>query len=304
MRVAARRCAWSAALRVVGGSRWWQRWCCAEAGYWWRIIPRVSVVQACADAQAAIARARSLFGSAGAIEVPNSAAEITAAAQTATAGRDRTVEMAGGAGMPAYREMVDRSVPPLTTAATSDAGLTTQLTTAAAVSRAGAAQLDSIAAQTRTISAAAPTARSAAAQRAIVTALRAQMMQASQVVQTTQQQAGAAATQIRSLQYPKDAPASGFKRDRDDGDPHNPYKPWDPKYSEVQGKLLDLYDLEMKISEHTAKLPYLDLKDPIAVAEYDERSDELNEELFKMQAELGQLGVEVIIQPAEKATGG
>jgi hypothetical protein len=42
-----------------------------------------------------------------------------------------------------------------------------------------------------------------------VTALRAQMMQASQVVQTTQQQAGAAATQIRSLQYPKDAPASG-----------------------------------------------------------------------------------------------
>jgi hypothetical protein len=40
-----------------------------------------------------------------------------------------------------------------------------------------------------------------------VTALRGQMAQASQVVQTTQQQDGAAATQIRSLKYPKDAPA-------------------------------------------------------------------------------------------------
>jgi hypothetical protein len=161
------------------------------------------------DAQAAIARARSLFGSADGIEVPNSATEITDAAQTATAGRDRTLDMAGGAGMPAYREMVDRSVPPLTTAAASDAGLSTQVSTAAAVSTAGAARLDAIAAQTRSVSAAAPAARSAAAQRAVLTALRGQMMQASQVVQTTQQQAGAAATQIRSFKYPKDAPASG-----------------------------------------------------------------------------------------------
>jgi hypothetical protein len=168
----------------------------------------MSVVQACADAQAAIARARSLFGSSSSIDVPNSAAEITGAAQTAAAGRDRTADMAGGAGMPAYREMVDRAIPPLTTASTSDAGLTTQLVTAAAVSKAGATQLDGIAAQTRTISAAAPAARTAADQRAILTALRGQLQQASQVVQTTQLQAGAAATQIRSLKYPKDAPGS------------------------------------------------------------------------------------------------
>jgi hypothetical protein len=169
---------------------------------------RMSLVQECADAQAAIARARSLFGAAGSIDVPNGATEITDAVQTATAGRDRTVDMAGGAGMPAYREMVDRSIPPLTTASTSDAGLTTHLVTAAAVTQAGATRLDSIAAQTRTISAAAPTARTAADQRAVLTALRGQMAQASQVVQTTQRQAGAAATQIRSLKYPKDAPAS------------------------------------------------------------------------------------------------
>jgi len=168
----------------------------------------MSLVQTCADAESAIARARSLFGSPSSINVPNSAAEITGAVQTATTGRDRTLDMAGGSGMPAYREMVDRSIPPLTTASTSDAGLTTQLTTAAAVTNAGATRLDSIAAQTRTISAAAPTARTAADQRAVLTALRAQMQQASQVVQTTQQQDGAAATQIRTLQYPKDAPGS------------------------------------------------------------------------------------------------
>jgi hypothetical protein len=168
----------------------------------------MSVVQACADTEAAIAHARSLFGSTVDIDVPNGSSEITGAVQTAAAGRDRTIEMAGGAGMPAYRAMVDRSIPPLTTASTSDAGLTTQLVTAAAVSSAGAARLDSIAAQTRTISAAAPAARTAADQRAILGALRGQLQQASQVVNTTQQQAGAATTQIQSLKYPKDAPGS------------------------------------------------------------------------------------------------
>jgi hypothetical protein len=175
----------------------------------WPIIAYMSVVQACADSEAAVARARSLFGSSSSIEVPNSAIEITGAVQTATTGRDRTLDMAGGAGMPAYRAMVDRAIPPLTTASASDAGLTTHLVTAAAVGNAGAAQLDGIAAQTRTISVAAPAARTAADQRAILTALRGQLSQASQVVHTTQQQAGAAATQIHSLQYPKDGAQSG-----------------------------------------------------------------------------------------------
>jgi hypothetical protein len=172
----------------------------------------MSLVQTCADAESAITRARSLFGATGGIDVPNSATEITNAAQTATAGRDRTLDMAGGAGMPAYRDMVDRSIPPLTTAATSDSGLTTHLVTAAAVTRAGATRLEGIAAQTRTISAAAPTARTAADQRAVLSALRGQLQQASQVVQTTQQQAGGAATQVRSLKYPEDTPGSSGDR--------------------------------------------------------------------------------------------
>ena len=206
----------------------------------------MSVVQACADAQATIARARSLFGSPSSIDVPNSATEIDTAVQTATAGRDRTVDMAGGSGMPAYRDMVDRSIPPLTTASTSDAGLTTHLTTAAAVTKAGATRLDSIAAQTRTISEAAPAARSAAEQRAILTALRAQMQQASQVVQTTQQQAGAAATQIRTLQYPKDAPASSGDgvQALDDGKKPPPHG-HDPRYWVDVTKIIHVPDGEL-----------------------------------------------------------
>jgi hypothetical protein len=204
----------------------------------------MSVMQACADTEAAIAHARSLFGSSSGIDVPNSATEITGAIQTATAGRDRTLEMAGGAGMPAYRAMVDRFIPPLATASTSDAGLTTQLVTAAAVSKAGATQLDAVAAQTRTLSAAAPAARTAAQQRAVLTALRAQMQQASQVVQTTQQQAGAAATQIRSLQYPKDSPASSgdgvqaLDEDKTKSPPHG----HDPRYWVDVTKIIQVPD--------------------------------------------------------------
>jgi hypothetical protein len=218
----------------------------------------MSVVQACADAQAAIARARSLFGSSSSIDVPNSAAEITGAAQTAAAGRDRTADMAGGAGMPAYREMVDRAIPPLTTASTSDAGLTTQLVTAAAVSKAGATQLDGIAAQTRTISAAAPAARTAADQRAILTALRGQLQQASQVVQTTQLQAGAAATQIRSLKYPKDAPASSGDgvQALDDGKKPPPHG-HDPRYWVDVTKIVQVPDGELAPHGYTQIGPNL-----------------------------------------------
>jgi hypothetical protein len=203
----------------------------------------MSVVQACADAEAAIARARSLFGARGGIDGPNSASEITGAAQTAAAGRDRTLDMAGGVGLPSYRDMVDRSIPPLTTAATSDSGLATHLVTAAAVTNAGATQLDGIAAQTRTISAAAPTARTAADQRAILTALRGQLQQASQAVQTTQQQDSAAATQIRTLRYPKDAPASSGDRVQalDDGKKPPPHG-HDPRYWVDITKIIEVPD--------------------------------------------------------------
>jgi hypothetical protein len=208
--------------------------------------------------------------------------------------------MAGGAGMPAYRASVDRGIPPLTTASSSDAALTTQLTSAQAVSAAGASRMEAIAAQTRSITAVAPMAQSASAQQAVITALRNQIAQAQQVVNTTQQQASATASQINTLQYPKDAPArDGFKQDREDGDPHNPYKPGDSKYDEVEGKLWELYELETKIDEHNSHPP--DPQDPTAWAEYNAEKEELEAELLKLQAELAQLGVEVTITPPEGA---
>jgi hypothetical protein len=186
----------------------------------------MSVVQACVAVQAAIARARSLFGSA--ISVDGSGM-IADAVQIATAGRDRTVGMVGGLGMPSYRDMVDRSIPLLMTASTSDAGLTTQLVAAAAATKAGADRLDAIAAQTRVIAQAAAVARTAAAQRAILTALRGQLQEASQVVQTTQQQGGAAATQIRALRYPKDSPGASGEYGQHSPLPRNgPGDLWDP----------------------------------------------------------------------------
>jgi hypothetical protein len=160
-------------------------------------------MQTCVEVEAAIARARSLFGSPSTGGVPNSSAETTDAIQTATTARDRTTEMAGGAGMAAYRASVDRGIPPLITASSSDAALTTQLTSAQAVSAAGASRLEAIAAQTRSITAVAPTAQSASAQQAVITALRNQIAQAQQVVHTSQQQANAATARISSLRYPK-----------------------------------------------------------------------------------------------------
>lgn len=181
----------------------------------------MSLVQTCVAVQAAIARARALFGPAIAVGDSQTSALLADAVRLATAGRDRTVEMSGGSGLPSYRAMVDRLIPPLITASTSDAGLSTQVVGAAAVTKAGAERLDVIADQTRATTRAAAGARTPAEQRAILAALRGQLEQTSQVVQTTQQQGGAAAAQIRALRYPKDAPGVPLPSD-------DPSDLWDP----------------------------------------------------------------------------
>jgi hypothetical protein len=172
----------------------------------------MSLVQTCADVQAVVARARALFGSGEAVDVPSGAPNIASAARAVTAARSQTSELSGSGTM-SYQEMADRSVPPLTTSATSDTGLATHMTTAAAVTRAGAARMEQIAAQTSAVTQAAPMAKSSADQRVILTALRCQVAQTSQVVQSSQQQAAALAGQLRGLEYPKDAPAQALDRD-------------------------------------------------------------------------------------------
>jgi hypothetical protein len=194
----------------------------------------MSLMQTCADVEGVIARARSLFGTGGAVDVSGGGADITNAVQAVMTARSRTTDLSG-TGVASYQAMADRSVPPLTAAAGSDSTLAAHMTTAAAVMQAGAARLDGIAAQTKLVTQAAPLARTSGDQRVILTALRSQVSQASQVVQSTQQQAAALAGQVRGLEYPKDSPGGGVQAlDHDlpqapatgDGPPHGK----DPRY--------------------------------------------------------------------------
>jgi hypothetical protein len=169
----------------------------------------MSLTQTCAEAEAAIARARSLFGTGAAVDVPDTAQHITQAAQSVTAARAQTTGQAG-TGIASYQAMADASVPPLTAAAGSDTAMARHVSFAGAIRQAGAARMDQIAASTRAISAAAPAARSASAQRVVLAALRSQVSQASQVAASAQQQAAALAGQVRGLEYPKDAPAQAL----------------------------------------------------------------------------------------------
>jgi hypothetical protein len=206
----------------------------------------MSLMQTCTEVEALIARARSLFGPGEAVDVPETAGRITQAEQSVTAARSRTADLSGS-GVQSYRAMVDESVSPLTKAAGSDTTLAAHVTTAAAVTQAGAARMDQIAATTSAITKAAPMAKSTGAQRVILTALRSQVSQVVQVVQSTQQQAAALAGQVRGLEYPKDAPAQGLDNDLSQrnrtGD--NPPHGKDPRYWIDVTKIIHVPDGEL-----------------------------------------------------------
>jgi len=174
-----------------------------------RILECVSLSQTCAEVEAVIARARSLFGPGQAVDVPETSGHISSAAQSVSAARARTDDLSGVA-VRSYQAMADGSVPPLTSAAVSDGRLAGHLVTAAAVQQAGASRLDQIAASTREISKIAPMAKSRASQQAVLAALKVQVAQASQVVSSTQQQAAALSAQVRGLEYPMDVQPTGI----------------------------------------------------------------------------------------------
>ncbi|WP_431241032.1 DUF4226 domain-containing protein (plasmid) [Mycolicibacterium aichiense] len=169
----------------------------------------MSLTQTCAEVEAAIARARSLFGVGATVDVPDTAQHLTQAAQSVTAVRARTTGQTGS-GIASYQAMADASVPPLAAAAGSDTALAGHASSAGAITQAGAARMDQIAAATRSTTAAAPVARNASAQRVVLAALRSQVSQASQVVASTQQQAAVLAGQVHGLEYPKDAPVQAL----------------------------------------------------------------------------------------------
>jgi hypothetical protein len=193
----------------------------------------MSVLQACAEAEAAIQRARSLFASepeppAEALDAGSSVQ--TAAQSTATAGQ-ATSDMSGEF-IATHKAFVEQSAPKLTAAAQTDAALQAHTAAAATLTQAGARRLDAIAAETRATSQAATTVSTPAGERAILVALRSQLTRANDVVTTTKQQAAALAGQVRALKYPPassghgDTQALGFGPG---GAPQNP-PPQDPPH--------------------------------------------------------------------------
>jgi len=163
----------------------------------------MSVVQACAETEAAIQRARALFASEPepAAGAANAAGAVQNAAQSTTAAGQTTTDMSGGF-IDAHTMFVDESAPKLSAAAQTDTALQAHTATAATLTQAGARRLDAIAAETRATSQAAATVRTPAGERAILVALRSQLARANDVVTTTKQQAAGLAGQVRALKYP------------------------------------------------------------------------------------------------------
>jgi hypothetical protein len=191
----------------------------------------MSVVQACAETEAAIQRARSLFASEP--EPPaaaaNAADAVQGAAQSTTTAGQATSDMSG-AFITTHETFVDESAPKLSAAAQTDIALQAHTTAAATLTQAGARRLDAIGADTRATSKAAATVSTPAGERAILVALRSQLARANDVVTTTKQQAAGLAGQVRALKYPPassghgDTQALGFGPG---GAPQNP-PPEDP----------------------------------------------------------------------------
>ena len=159
----------------------------------------MAIQQAAARALAAVQRARALFGPSPQPPPPPGASLETAAQSTADAGQ-RAAVLSGDL-VDRHHEFVGRATRVLTSNAHTDTTLDEQLGTAASLTQEGGRHLDAIVARTRTIARSAATARTPAAQRAVLQALHTEVTQADSVVTSTRQRASAIAGQIRGLDY-------------------------------------------------------------------------------------------------------
>jgi hypothetical protein len=107
-----------------------------------------------------------------------------------------------GVAIARYQSFAHQSAAQLGQAAHTDTALQAHVTTAATLTQTGAQRLEAIAAQTRATAQAATTARTPAAQRTVLAALRSQLAQAADVVNTAKQQASGLTSQVRALKYP------------------------------------------------------------------------------------------------------
>lgn len=161
----------------------------------------MSFSTACAQVDATIRRARSLFSSGAEPSTAGvAAASLRSAAQGTLGARSRMGELSGVL-VEEHGAFVNRSASALVTSADADGALGSSLQKAASVTQRGAGQLDTVLAETRETIAAAAGARSPAAQRAVLAALKSQVMRAQTLVETTQQTATQLASEIRGLRY-------------------------------------------------------------------------------------------------------
>ena len=164
----------------------------------------------CAQAAAAIQRARSLFpeGAPPSPGTAEAAADLHRAHQRTVASGARVGALAG-AGVDNYLTLSSDTAGHLRADAGSDTALGAQLQRAAQLSEDGAARLDVLTARMRATVQMGATNTTPAAQRAVVAALRSQVAQARDVVATTSRQADAVASNISDLSYKHDRTRSG-----------------------------------------------------------------------------------------------
>ncbi len=162
----------------------------------------MSFQQAVTQAVQSVTQMRALFGSnaePGSGASGGASSLRQAQAQTTNAGLRMTSQ--SGQAADVHETLVTRAATRLGSAAGADGALNRLLVQAAAIDRAGATRMDAIVAQTRAIAAAAPGARTPAAQRALLTALHGKITQGQGVVNGVKTQAGGVASEIRALDY-------------------------------------------------------------------------------------------------------
>ena len=153
------------------------------------------ILEACQSSRPArkpwrVCNARSLFTADAQVPLaPEQCPEVLHHPAIAAAAAGTKTSGLSGDTVNQHRTFVDRATTAITTASRTDSQLHAHLAQAAAITRAGAAQLDTVEQQTTATVQAGRTAKTAAAQRAVLTALKQHVDDAQQIVHTAQQQA-------------------------------------------------------------------------------------------------------------------
>lgn len=160
----------------------------------------MSVLWECALVEGAVQRARSLVSPQGATPSVTALGATESAAESAFTTTHIAGDMSGTLIAQHERFAIKKAVT-LSAAGQTDAALQANLSTATTIVRTGAQHLDTIAIRTHALSVAGASATFPVAQRTIMTALRSQLVQAAEVVDSVRRDGAALSEHVRSLQY-------------------------------------------------------------------------------------------------------